>query len=86
VPYVYPGTTSPVWFYFTETGHDRSYGFEDFWVCSGGTPVFGFPMTAEYDELNVELDEFRTDAVHRRQRFEYHPELAGISYETLLGR
>jgi hypothetical protein len=81
-----PGTTDPAWFYFNETGHYLSYGFKDFWIRSGGLPVFGFPLTTEYDELNPDMDEFRTVQYTERQRFEYHPELAGTPYETLLGR
>jgi hypothetical protein len=81
-----PGMTSPAWFYFKETGHYLSYGFKDFWVRSGGLPVFGFPLTIEYDEFNVDLGLMRTVQYLERQRFEYHPELAGTPYETLLGR
>jgi Tol biopolymer transport system component len=81
-----PGKTDRAWLYFKETGHYLSYGFKDFWVRSGGLPVFGFPMTTEYDELNPDLDEFRTVQYTERQRYEYHPELAGTHYETLLGR
>jgi hypothetical protein len=81
-----PGKTDRAWLYFTETGHYLSYGFKDFWVRSGGLPVFGYPLTIEYDELNQDLDEFRTVQYTERQRFEYHPDLAGTPYETLLGR
>jgi hypothetical protein len=81
-----PGTTSRHWLYFKETGHYLSYGFKDFWLRSGGLPVFGYPLTDEYDELNPELGIYRTVQYTERQRFEYHPELAGTPYETLLGR
>jgi hypothetical protein len=81
-----PGKTDPAWLYFDKTGHYLSYGFRDFWLNSGGLPVFGYPLTREYDELNHDLDEFRTVQYTERQRFEYHPEYAGTPYETLLGR
>jgi spore germination protein len=81
-----PGTISRTWLYFTETGHYLSYGFKDFWLRSGGLPVFGFPLTTEFDELNLDLGIYRTVQYTERQRFEYHPELAGTPYETLLGR
>jgi hypothetical protein len=81
-----PGTTNPVWLYFKETGHYLSYGFKDFWVRSGGLPVFGYPMTTEYDEFNRDLGEYRTAQYTERQRFEYHPAYAGTPYETSLGR
>jgi hypothetical protein len=81
-----PGTTDPAWLYFDETGHYLSYGFKNFWLKSGGLSVFGYPLTTEYDELNVDLDEFRTVQYTERQRFEYHPAYAGSPYETSLGR
>jgi hypothetical protein len=81
-----PGKTDLAWFYFPETGHYLSYGFKDFWVRSGGLPIFGFPRTTEYDEYNRDLGEYRTVQYTERQRFEYHPAYAGTPYETLLGR
>ena len=81
-----PGTTSPDWLYFDRTGHYLSSGFKNFWVRSGGLPVFGYPMTTEYEEFNVDLGEFRTVQYTERQRFEYHPAYAGSPYETSLGR
>jgi hypothetical protein len=81
-----PGKIDPAWLYFDKTGHYLSYGFKDFWLNSGGLPVFGYPLTREYDELNRDLDEFRTVQYTERQRFEYHPAYAGTPYETLLGR
>jgi hypothetical protein len=81
-----PRKTDPKWLYFDETGHYLSYGFKDFWLNSGGLPVFGFPLTTEYDELNRDLDEFRTVQYTERQRYEYHPAYAGSPYETSLGR
>jgi len=75
-----PGTTSPNWIYFPETGHYLANGFKDFWTTSGGLPVFGYPLTSEYrvGGFTVQFTE--------RQRYEYHPEFAGTPYETELGR
>jgi hypothetical protein len=81
-----PGKTDPKWLYFDSTGHYLSYGFKDFWLKSGGLPVFGYPRTREFDELNRDLGEFRTVQYTERQRFEYHPAYAGTPYETSLGR
>jgi hypothetical protein len=81
-----PGRTDPSWLYFVETGHYLSHGFKEFWGRGGDLPVFGFPLTTEYDEFNVDLGKFRTVQYTERQRFEYHPELARTPYETLLGR
>jgi hypothetical protein len=81
-----PMATSPAWRYFHVTGHYLAHGFKNFWERSGGLPVFGYPLTIEYDERNPDLGEFRTVQYTERQRFEYHPEHAGTPYETLLGR
>jgi hypothetical protein len=71
-----PGTTSPNWLYFSETGHYLSAGFQQFWERSGGLPVFGFPLTEEFSEQGLTVQYLE------RQRFEYHPEHAGTPYET----
>ncbi len=81
-----PNKTSPNWIYFPETSHYLSFGFKNFWEKSGGLPVFGYPLTEEYAELNVDLNQMMTVQYTERQRFEYHPELAGTPYETSLGR
>ncbi len=81
-----PNTTSPDWLYFPETSHYLSFGFKSFWQQSGGLSVFGYPMTEEYSELNADLNQMMTVQYTERQRFEYHPELAGTPYETSLGR
>ncbi|HET7035613.1 MAG TPA: hypothetical protein VFI42_08035, partial [Thermomicrobiaceae bacterium] len=81
-----PGKTSPNWFYFTETQHYLSFGFKTFWQESGGVPVFGFPLTEEFSELNPDLDRMLTVQYLERQRYEYHPEHAGTPYEVELGR
>ncbi len=81
-----PGTTSNDWFYFSETQHYLSFGFKDFWVQSGGVPVFGFPLTEEFSELNPDSGQMLTVQYLERQRFEYHPEHAGTPYEVELGR
>jgi len=81
-----PGATSPDWFYFPETSHYLSFGFKSFWLRSGGLPVFGYPLTEEFSQLNPDLGKVLTVQYLERQRFEYHPELAGTPYETSLGR
>ncbi len=72
--------------YFPETGHSLSYGFKAFWERSGGLPVFGYPLTEEFTEMNADLGRPFTVQYFERQRFEYHPELAGTPYEVQLGR
>jgi spore germination protein YaaH len=72
--------------YFPETGHSLSHGFKAFWERSGGLPIFGYPLTEEFSEINPDLGKPFTVQYFERQRFEYHPELAGTPYEVQLGR
>jgi hypothetical protein len=81
-----PGKTDPSWLYFPETGHYLSHGFKNFWLNSGGLPVFGYPLTREFDELVPDIGDRHTVQFTERQRFEYHPAYTGTPYETLLGR
>ena len=81
-----PGTTNPDWLYFTETSHYLSFGFKTFWLKSGGLPVFGFPLTEEFSELNPDQGKMLTVQYMERQIFEYHAEFAGTPYEVELGR
>ncbi|WP_051914481.1 glycosyl hydrolase family 18 protein [Thermorudis peleae] len=72
--------------YFPETGHSLAYGFKAFWQRSGGLPVFGYPLTEEFDEFNPDTGQRYTVQYFERQRFEYHPEFKGTPYEVELGR
>jgi hypothetical protein len=65
-----PADDDPAHRYFPAIGHYLSHGFKDFWDASGGLPVFGYPLTTEFDEFNSELDEHRTSQYFQRQRFE----------------
>jgi hypothetical protein len=81
-----PPTANPDQTYFPETGHRLASGFLGFWERSGGLPVFGFPLTEEFEQRTADASSFFTVQVLERQRFEYHPELAGSPYEVSLGR
>jgi hypothetical protein len=61
------------------TGQDIAQVFQSFYAQSGGLAVFGYPITATLDEGGYTVQYFE------RQRLEYHPELAGTSYQILLG-
>ncbi|HEU5423290.1 MAG TPA: hypothetical protein VFU72_07110, partial [Nitrolancea sp.] len=65
--------------YFPETGHWLGGEIRDFWKLSGGLPVFGYPLTAEFDEGGFTAQYFE------RQRFEVHPEYQGTPYAVELG-
>jgi hypothetical protein len=79
-----PDTPEQPW--FAETGHTLRWGFRDYWAANGGLPVFGYPLTEEFGELNTDTGADYTVQFIERQRFEYHPENVGTPYEVLLGR
>ncbi len=79
-------TTGTGKLYFPQTGHSLAYGFKNFWQTSGGLPVFGYPLTEEFSEVNLDTGQSYTVQYFERQRFEYHPEYKGTPYEVSLGR
>ncbi|HET7034637.1 MAG TPA: S8 family serine peptidase [Thermomicrobiaceae bacterium] len=72
--------------YFPETGHTLSGGFLAFWQAHGGLAVFGYPISEEFGEQNPDSGQADTVQYFERNRFEYHPELAGTPYAVSLGR
>ena len=81
-----PFPESPERSFFGATGHSLSYGFKRFWEANGALPVFGLPLSEEFDERNVDLQRAFTTQYLERERFEYHPENAGTPFTVLLGR
>lgn len=78
-------STDDLW-YFTETRHTLRSVFLNYWLQNGGLPVFGFPQTEEFQELNADTRREHTVQYFERQRYEHHEEHAGTPYEVLLGR
>jgi hypothetical protein len=70
---------------FPETGYDLCAPFHDFWVRSGGLPVYGFPIVNARDEQNPTDGKSYLTQWYERERLEFHPELRGTPYEELLG-
>lgn len=66
-------------YYFEETRHTLANGFKKYWDENGGVPVFGYPISEEFEEGGFIVQYFE------RARFEWHPENAGTEYEVLLG-
>jgi hypothetical protein len=71
--------------YFTETGHTLRFGFRRYWRDNGGLPIFGFPISEEFEEKSQTDGETYVVQYFERNRFEWHPELRGTPYEILLG-
>lgn len=81
-----PGSGLPDRRYFPETGHWLAAGFKHFWEANGGLPVFGYPLTEEFQEVNPDDGQVYTVQYFERARFEYHPEHRGTPFEVQLGR
>jgi hypothetical protein len=71
--------------YFPETQHSLCGAFLSYWERRGGLAIFGYPISDEFTELNRQEGNSYTVQYFERNRFEYHPELAGSEYEVLLG-
>jgi hypothetical protein len=68
---------------FAETGHTVCGRLLEYWEQNGGLPVFGFPITAQAEQL-IEGRPFQVQ-VFERNRLELHPENPR-PYDVLLGR
>ncbi|MDP9311478.1 MAG: hypothetical protein M3R24_11455 [Chloroflexota bacterium] len=71
--------------YFPQTQHSVSGIFRTFWRNNGGLAVFGYPISAEFEERGSDGQTYRVQ-YFERSRFEYHPENAGTRFEVLLGQ
>ncbi len=61
------------------TGYEVAPVFQGFYERYGGVRIFGYPIGPAIFERGYLVQYFE------RQRFEYHPELAGTEYAILLG-
>ena len=59
--------------YFAQTGYTLRGGFLEYWRTHGGLDLFGYPITAEYAEVNPSDGRTYTVQYVERERFEYHP-------------
>jgi hypothetical protein len=71
--------------YFPETGHNLSGVFRRYWEANGGLAQFSYPKTEPFPEFNPADGKTYVVQYFERNRFEYHPELAGTKFEVLLG-
>ena len=71
--------------FFEPTRHTLRGSFLAYWTAAGGLPVFGFPLTEEFVEVNPADGKPYRVQYFERNRFEYHPENAGGRFEVLLG-
>ncbi len=71
--------------YFVETGHNLGGSFQQFWHLNGGLPVFGFPLSEEFPEVNPTDGQTYLVQYFERGRFEWHPDLPP-QWQVLLGQ
>ncbi len=71
--------------FLADTNHTLRGIFLNYWQTYGGLPVFGFPLTEEFDEVNPSDGKVYRVQYFERNRFEYHPEYAGSRFEVSLG-
>ena len=79
----HPRATAAAW--FAETGHTLGGRFRAFWQYNGGLPIFGYPISEEFQERSVTDGELHTVQYFERNRFEYHPFYDGTKDEVMLG-
>lgn len=77
--------SSPTRIYFEPTGHSLGGPFLTYWNRYGGLPIFGYPLSEEFQERNEQNGQVYTVQYFERARFELHPEYAGSPNEVLLG-
>ena len=71
---------------YPETQHTLRGAFLKYWREKGGLAVFGYPLTEQYPERNAADGRTYLVQYFERNRFEWHPEVAGTPYEVQLGR
>ncbi len=77
-------TDDPTRDFFAASGHSLGGAFRWFWQTRGGLPVFGYPISEEFLEVNPLDGREYLVQYFERARFEYHPEHAGTDLEVQL--
>lgn len=70
---------------FPVTGFQVCDPFLTYWQQNGGLAQQGYPISAEFDEVNPSDGKTYRTQYFERARFEYHPEQADPRYQVLLG-
>ncbi len=79
------GTQNPGCLFFPQTGHSICRTFRQYWEEHGGLPLYGYPLSEEFQERNPTDGKSYTVQYFERNRFELHPENVGSPYRVLLG-
>lgn len=65
------------YYYFAETGHSVNPAFLNFWQSNGALRMFGYPISEEFYEININTGAQRLVQYFEKARLEYFPEYAG---------
>ncbi len=69
--------------FYSETSHSLADPFAAYWDTNGGLPVFGFPISAPFQERNADTGQTYLVQYFERYRLEFHPETNGIELGRL---
>jgi peptidoglycan-N-acetylglucosamine deacetylase len=67
-PAFQPQPEAETGYYFPETEQNLRWGFKEHWEKNGGIRIFGYPISAEFEQHGFTVQYFE------RAIFEYHPE------------
>lgn len=76
---------NPAASYFDQTGHNMIGPIKDYWLKYGGLPVFGYPISEQFEEKSPTDGKTYLVQYFERNRLEYHPENSDPQYKVLLG-
>lgn len=80
-----PAMMSPGAQHFSQTQHNLSGKFQQYWQQTGGLAIYGYPISEVFQEQSKSDGKLYAVQYFERNRFELHPELAGTKYEVQLG-
>ncbi len=80
-----PAAPDPSIPFFKETGHTLKGEFLRVWQAGGGLPIFGYPISEEFNEVSPSDGKVHIMQYFERARFEWHQEAAGTPQQVQLG-
>jgi hypothetical protein len=72
--------------FYAATGHNLCGGFQAYWNKYGGLAVYGYPISEELQEKNLDTGQTYTVQYFERGRFEWHPGEWPERFDVELGR
>ena len=72
--------------FYAATGHNLCAGFQAYWNMYGGLAVYGYPISEEFQEKNLDTGQTYTVQYFQRGRFEWHPGENPSHFDVELGR